>query len=163
VNLAYKMSDFPRMPQCFGFVVPAAEGREIIAGSFSSLKFPGRAPDGFILMRVFMGGVLQRRMMERGDEQLIAAARHEIAALLGVNAAPILTRVARWSDSMPQYAVGHLNLVSEIEQRAAKLSGFALAGAAYRGVGLPDCIRSGEQAADAVWSYLHSTLRQSAA
>ena len=71
--------------------------------------------------------------------------------------------MTRWVDSMPQYAVGHLNLVAEIEQRVAKLDGFALAGAAYRGVGVPDCVHSGEQAAEAVWSWLHSSMRQSAA
>jgi protoporphyrinogen/coproporphyrinogen III oxidase len=163
INLAYNQSDFPRMPQGFGFVVPAAEGRKIIAGSFSSLKFAGRAPGGCVLMRVFLGGVLQKEMMALGDDEMVAAAREEIALLLGVNATPILTRVTRWADSMPQYAVGHLSLVAEIEQRAAKLAGFALAGAAYRGVGIPDCVHSGEQAAEAVWSHLHSSLRQSAA
>ncbi len=163
VNLAYQQSDFPQAPRSFGFVVPAAEGRRIIAGSFSSVKFAGRAPDGCVLMRVFLGGVLQKKMMALGDDEMVATARAEIAALLGVNAAPMLTRVARWVDSMPQYAVGHLTLVGEIQQRAAKLDGFALAGAAYRGVGIPDCVHSGEQAAEAVWSWLHSSVRQSAA
>ncbi|HKD69302.1 MAG TPA: protoporphyrinogen oxidase [Candidatus Binataceae bacterium] len=163
VNLAYRQSDFPRMPQGFGFVVPALERRKIIAGSFSSLKFAGRAPEGCVLMRVFIGGVLHKEMMALSDDEMIAAAREEIAALLGVNAAPILTRVARWGDSMPQYAVGHLDLLAEIEQRAAGLAGFALAGAAYRGVGIPDCVHSGERAAEAVWSYLHSSVSQSAA
>ncbi|HEV3109280.1 MAG TPA: protoporphyrinogen oxidase [Candidatus Binataceae bacterium] len=163
VTLAYQESDFPQTPRSFGFVVPAAERRKIIAGSFSSVKFAGRAPDGCVLMRVFMGGVLQKEVMALGDDEMVATAREEITALLGVNAAPILTRVARWVDSMPQYAVGHLSLVAEIEQRAAKLEGFALAGAAYRGVGVPDCVHSGEQAAEAVWSWLHSSMRQSAA
>jgi protoporphyrinogen/coproporphyrinogen III oxidase len=163
VNLAYKEADFPRMPQGFGFVVPAVEQRKIIAGSFSSLKFAGRAPAGCVLMRVFIGGVLHREMMALDDGEMAATAREEIAALLGVNAAPILTRVARWSDSMPQYALGHLGLVAEIEQCANKLPGLALAGAAYRGVGIPDCVHSGEQAAEAVWSYLHTSVRQSAA
>jgi protoporphyrinogen/coproporphyrinogen III oxidase len=163
VNLAYKESDFPRMPQGFGFVVPAAERRKIIAGSFSSLKFAGRAPAGCLLMRVFMGGVLQKEMMALDDAAMARTAREEIAALLGVHAAPILTRVARWGDSMPQYAVGHLSLAAAIEQRAAKLPGLALAGAAYHGVGVPDCVHSGEQAAESVWSFLHSSVRQSAA
>ncbi len=163
VNLAYHQSDFPRMPPGFGFVVPAAEGRKIIAGSFSSLKYAGRAPQGCVLMRVFVGGVLQKEMMELSDEEMVAVAREEVASLLGVNAPPLLTRVARWADSMPQYAVGHLSLVAEIEQRAGRLPGLVLAGAAYRGVGIPDCVHSGEQAAEAIWSHLHSSLRQSAA
>jgi oxygen-dependent protoporphyrinogen oxidase len=163
VTLAYKESDFPRPPRGFGFVVPAIEGRKIIAGSFSSLKFAGRAPDGHVLMRVFLGGVLQKDIMELDDDEMIATAREEIAVLLGVNAPPSLTRVARWGDSMPQYAVGHLSLISEIERLAANHGGFALAGAAYRGVGMPDCVHSGEQAAESIWAWMHSSVRQSAA
>jgi protoporphyrinogen/coproporphyrinogen III oxidase len=102
-------------------------------------------------------------MMALDDAAMARTAREEIAALLGVHAAPILTRVARWGDSMPQYAVGHLSLAAAIEQRAAKLPGLALAGAAYHGVGVPDCVHSGEQAAESVWSFLHSSVRQSAA
>jgi oxygen-dependent protoporphyrinogen oxidase len=163
VNLAYHESDFPAKPRCFGFVVPAREGRKILAGSFSSLKFARRAPNGCVLTRVFMGGVLQQEMMALGDDQLAATAREELASLLGVKAAPILTRVARWPESMPQYGLGHLDRVCEIEQRSAALPGMTLAGAAYRGVGIPDCVRSGEQAAQTVWTFLHPSLRQSAA
>ena len=138
----------------FGFVVPAIEGRRIIAGSFSSLKFAGRAPHGCVLMRVFLGGALQKRNDGAGRRRDGAAARAEISALLGVSAAPILTRVARWVDSMPQYAVGHMELVAEIEAARQQLAGLQLAGAAYHGVGIPDCVHNGEQAAEAAWSYL---------
>ena len=163
VNLAYRESDFPQIPQSFGFVVPVIEGRRIIAGSFSSLKFAGRAPQGCVLMRVFLGGALQNEMMALDDDAMVSAARAEISALLGVSAAPILTRVARWVDSMPQYALGHMDLVSEIQDRVAAIAGLQLAGAAYHGVGIPDCIHNGEQAAEAAWSYLETTARQSAA
>ncbi len=163
VNLAYRESDFPQMPRSFGFVVPVIEGRRIVAGSFSSLKFAGRAPDGCVLMRVFIGGALQKEMMALSDDEMVAAARAEIGALLGVSAPPILIRVARWVDSMPQYAVGHMALVSEIEERVRTLPGVYLAGAAYHGVGIPDCVHNGEQAAEAAWSYLATAARQSAA
>jgi len=163
VNFAYRKSDFPQIPQSFGFVVPAIEGRRIIAGSFSSLKFAGRAPQGFVLMRVFLGGALQNEMMALDDDAMISAARAEISALLGVSAAPILTRVARWIDSMPQYALGHMDLVTEIQERVAAMAGLQLAGAAYHGVGIPDCVHNGEQAAEAAWAYLETTARQSAA
>ena len=163
VSLAYRESDFPRMPQSFGFVVPAIEGRRIIAGSFSSIKFAGRAPQGCVLMRVFIGGAMQKEMMTLDDDAMVAAARAEVSALLGVSATPLLTRVARWVDSMPQYAVGHMALVSEILERVRSLPGFHLAGAAYHGVGIPDCVHDGEQAAEAAWSYLESTASQSAA
>ena len=154
VNLAYRLSDFPRPPDGFGFVVPAIEQRKIIACTFSSLKFSGRAPEGTILTRVFLGGALQERMMSLGDSEMIAAAREEFQALLGVSAEPILTHVERWPDAMPQYAVGHLGRVAEIERRAAALPGMAIAGSALRGVGVPDCVHSGEQAAEAVLSQM---------
>ena len=85
VNLAYRESDFPQIPHSFGFVVPVIEGRRIIAGSFSSLKFAGRAPQGCVLMRVFLGGALQNEMMALDDDAMVSAARAEIAALLGVS------------------------------------------------------------------------------
>lgn len=156
VNIAYRSADLPRSPEAFGFVVPVKERRKIIACTFSSLKFAHRAPEGTLLMRTFLGGTLQSEMMGLEDAELIAAAREEIAVLLGVRAAPIFTHVQRWPEQMPRYAVGHLERVARIEHRAATLPGLALAGAAYRGVGVPDCIHSGEQAAEAVFDYLQS-------
>ncbi len=147
VIMAFRESDFPTPPQAFGFVVPIIENRKIIAGSFSSLKYEGRAPKGAILARAFAGGVLQTGMMSLADEQIVSAARDEFRELLGVTAAPSVVEVQRWPDSMPQYDVGHLERVGAIEAAAARLPRFFLAGAAYRGVGIPDCIRSGEEAA----------------
>ena len=152
VAMAFRTSDFPRLPRSFGFVVPIVENRRIIAGSFSSLKFAGRAPDGMILARVFIGGALQSEMMALDEDAMITAAREEFAALLGVAAKPALVCVRRWPDSMPQYEVGHLERVAAIEREAAKLEGFELAGAFMRGVGIPDCVRSGEAAAEAVFA-----------
>jgi len=157
VNLAHRMSDFPRPPDGFGFVVPAIERRKIIACTFSSLKFAGRAPEGMMLARVFLGGALQEKMMALSDAEMVAAARDEFKSLLGVNAEPVLAHVERWPDAMPQYAVGHLGRVAEIERRASALPALALAGSALRGVGVPDCIRSGELAAEAVLSQLTSS------
>jgi oxygen-dependent protoporphyrinogen oxidase len=156
VNLAYHVTDFPQPPSAFGFVVPVAEHRRIIAGSFSSLKFAGRAPAGMILVRVFLGGALQAGMLNLNDAEMVAAAREELSSLLGVLAEPALTCVRRWPNSMPQYAVGHLTRVAEIERAAAGIDGFALAGAYLRGVGIPDCIASGERAAENVFSPLVS-------
>jgi protoporphyrinogen/coproporphyrinogen III oxidase len=147
VNLAYRESDFPTPPRTFGFVVPIAERRRIIAGSFSSLKYEGRAPAGWIILRTFVGGVLQTDMMRLGDDEMIAAARDELRQLLGISAQPAIAEVQRWPDAMPQYEVGHLDRVDQIERSAAQLPALVLAGAAYRGVGIPDCVRSGKQAA----------------
>jgi oxygen-dependent protoporphyrinogen oxidase len=148
VNLAFRATDFPALPASFGFVVPAAENRRIIAGSFSSLKFAGRAPEGMILMRVFIGGALDRAMMTLNDAAMIAAARDELQALLRVCAVPRFALVRRWPESMPQYAVGHLERVATIHARAAQIPGLILAGAWLDGVGIPDCVRQGEAAAE---------------
>ncbi|MEA2681536.1 MAG: protoporphyrinogen/coproporphyrinogen oxidase [Candidatus Binataceae bacterium] len=154
VNMAFRTVDFPRPPAAFGFVVPVVERRRIIAGSFSSLKFAGRAPAGMILARAFMGGALQTEMMNLDDAEMIAAAREEFASLLGVTAEPALTCVRRWPDSMPQYAVGHLDRVSKIERAVEGIPGLTLAGAYLRGVGIPDCIASSERAAETTFAQL---------
>jgi oxygen-dependent protoporphyrinogen oxidase len=134
--------------------VPSSERRRIIAGSFSSFKFEGRAPAGAILARAFVGGEMSRDLMRLSDDEMVAAVRDEFRDLLGVSALPLFTQVRRWPDSMPQYEVGHLTRVAEIERAVAEIPFFALAGAAYRGVGIPDCIRSGEAAADVIFAKL---------
>jgi oxygen-dependent protoporphyrinogen oxidase len=154
VNLVYRTTDFAKPPDSFGFVVPIIEGRKIIAGSFSSLKFAGRAPAGMILARVFIGGALQGGMMELDDAEMVAAARDEFRDLFGVTAEPLCTYVRRWPESMPQYLVDHRGRVSEIEKEASQIDNFGLAGAYLRGVGIPDCIAGGESAAEAVLATL---------
>jgi oxygen-dependent protoporphyrinogen oxidase len=156
VNLVFRDVDFPQPPTAFGFVVPVAERRRIIAGSFSSLKFAGRAPAGMTLARVFLGGALQSAMMALSDAEMIAAARDEFACLIGVTAEPALSCVRRWPQSMPQYAVGHLARVDEIERAVGGIPGLGLAGAYLHGVGIPDCIASGERAAERMFSQLTS-------
>src|SRR5258707_4439525 len=97
---------------------------------------------------------MQGARMQLSDDEIAAAVRDEFRALLGVEAAPKFAEVRRWPDSMPQYEVGHLARVAEIERSVAEISAFAIAGAAYRGVGIPDCIRSGENSADAIFAKL---------
>lgn len=149
VCLGVKASQVTRPIDGFGFVVPAIENRRLIAASFASYKFPGRAPDDRLLIRVFVGGALQPEIGELDDDRLIAIAREELRDLVGLEGETDFARVARWPQRMPQYHVGHLDLVESIERRAAEL-GIELAGAAYRGVGVPQCINSGQQAADRV-------------
>lgn len=150
VTLGYDRADVPHPLDGFGFVVPAVERRRLIACSFSSVKYADRAPDGAALLRVFCGGALAAAMAERDDGDLIAAARDELRALLGVTAAPRLVRVHRHARAMPQYEVGHLARLATIDAAVARHPGLALAGNAYRGVGVPDCVRSGETAAERV-------------
>jgi protoporphyrinogen/coproporphyrinogen III oxidase len=156
VNLTWRLVDFPKPPDAFGFVVPSIERRKIIAGSFSSFKFEGRAPEGFVLARVFLGGVMQSDLLKLSDDEMVAAARDEFRDLLGVTAAPGMTEVQRWPAAMPQYVVGHLDRVAQIEEVAAHIPDLFLAGAAYRGVGVPDCVHSGESAAEAAFERLAS-------
>jgi len=137
----------------FGFVVPANEKRRIIACSMASVKFPGRAPEGKVLLRVFVGGAFQPELNGLPDGELRRIVIDELAELIGLAGEPEFCNIARWPGMMPQYHVGHVELINNIEERAAAIPHFALAGNAYRGVGIPFCIRSGEQAAERV---LHS-------
>ena len=132
----------------FGFVVPLVERRRILAGSLASVKFAGRAPDDLVLTRTFLGGACQPELLKWSDVELANAAREELAELLGISQPPGFAEVVRWEGKMPQYHVGHLQLVDQIEERERSWPGLALAGNAYRGVGIPFCIRSGEQAAE---------------
>ncbi len=141
----------------FGFVVPNVERRQIIAASFSNLKFPGRAPSDRLIVRVFMGGALQPELADLPDKQSIAVAIRELGELIGLSGRPEMSMVCRWSRSMPQYHLGHLERVARIESRVAKLHGLELAGNAYHGVGIPQCIHSGEQAAERVAGALAQT------
>lgn len=134
----------------FGLVVPLAEKRRVLSISFSSVKFSGRAPQGSVQFRVFVGGACQPELAELPDEPLRQIVLDELRELLGVEGEPQVCEIFRWPATMPQYHVGHLDRVARIEQRAAALPNFALAGNAYRGVDIPFCIHSGEKAAERI-------------
>ncbi len=155
VTLAYRRNQISHALDGFGFVVPAIERRRILAGSFSSVKFPGRAPDDAVLVRVFVGGACQSELLDLSDDELRALVRDELADLIGAAGEPIFDDVIRWPKAMPQYHLGHQQLVVRIEQAAAAWPHFALAGNAYRGVGIPNCVHSGEQAAERIVAGLH--------
>ncbi len=157
VNLGYRRDDLPRAPDSFGFVVPAREQRKIMACTFSSLKYPERAPADGILLRAFVGGTLQSELFSDDNVTMVQNVRDELAALLSVRAAPLFTRVWRHADSMPQYRVGHDGLIKRIDTALQKFPTLALAGSAYHGVGIADCIRTGEAAAERVVNGLAST------
>ena len=148
VTLGYRRAEVPHPLDGFGFVVPRAEGRALLACTFSSVKYPGRAPEGDVLLRAFVGGALNEAVLELDDATLVMRARDELRQAMGIRAAPVLTRVFRWPKAMPQYHVGHLARVDTIERLVRALPGLDLAGGAYRGVGISDCVRSGEGAAE---------------
>lgn len=147
LNLAYKRADIPHRLDGFGFVVPFIENRSIIACTFSSVKFARRAPEGSVLLRVFVGGALQPEVFELSEAELLKRVRGDLRELLGIEALPLFSELQRWDRSMPQYHVGHLDRVKRINDHVDSLPGLTLAGNAFSGTGLPDCIRSGELAA----------------
>jgi protoporphyrinogen/coproporphyrinogen III oxidase len=150
VSLGLRRDQVAHPLNSFGFVVPAVEKRRILAASFSSIKYPGRAPQGSLLVRVFLGGACQQEMLDLDDETLRRIAWEELAALIGARGRPEFVEVTRWPGCMPQYHVGHLDRVARIEAAAARLPNLALAGSAYRGVGIGHCVASGEEAAERI-------------
>lgn len=154
VSLAYRNRDFPRIPDSFGFVVPAIESRKMMACTFSSLKYPGRAPEGHLLLRAFVGGSLQPDFLHDNDAILERNVRAEIGNLLGVNAEPLLVRIQRHPNAMPQYHVGHQARIQRIESALGKYANLALAGSAYHGVGIADCVHTGEEAAEKLFKQI---------
>ena len=151
VNLAYNRDDIPHRLDGFGFVVPLIEKRSLLACTFSSVKFAGRAPEGRVLLRAFVGGALQPEMFALDEQEMLDRVLKDLRDLLGVQAKPLFSRVAKWPSSMPQYHVGHLDRLKRIEDLARHLLNFALAGNAYTGAGISDCVREGERAAGKIW------------
>ncbi|NDC54701.1 MAG: protoporphyrinogen oxidase, partial [Planctomycetia bacterium] len=150
VSLGYARADVAHPLDAAGVVVPRGAGPRIIAVSFSSAKYPGRAPAGHVLLRSFVGGALDPDAAALDDGPLVELVRRELAAVVGASGAPRLVQVDRWAGAMPQYHVGHLDRVAAIGERLARLPGLAVAGAAYTGVGIPQVIASGRAAAGAV-------------
>lgn len=137
--------------RAFGLVIPHRERRRILAVSFSSRKFPNRAPPGRVLLRTFVGGAMQPELNHLDDEALVQTVREELHSTLGVTGEPDFSIVVRYPRAMPQYTVGHLDRVARIEALTNNHSRLQLAGNAYHGVGVPDAIFSGEQAAERIF------------
>jgi oxygen-dependent protoporphyrinogen oxidase len=148
ISLAYRQADVPRSLDGYGYVIPRREGRAALACTWTSTKFPHRAPEGYALIRVFVGRAGQELPWDEAN--LVTIARDEARLTLGVTSKPLLARVFRWEKAMPQYNLGHPELLQRIEAALEGHPGLALAGNAYRGIGIPDCIRSGELAVDGI-------------
>jgi oxygen-dependent protoporphyrinogen oxidase len=150
VSLGFRRSEVAHPLQGAGFIVPQSEGRRITACSWSSVKFEHRAPDDCVLLRVFIGGALAEDIAEQDEDALVKLAREELQVILGIDANPVVAKAYRWNKANPQYDIGHGERIAEIEQSISCIAGLHLAGAAYHGPGIPDCIQSGREAAHAI-------------
>jgi oxygen-dependent protoporphyrinogen oxidase len=153
INFGYRRAAIKHRLNGFGFVVPLIEKRSLIACTFSNVKFSGRAPDGHVLLRAFAGGALQPEIFALDAQEMARRVEADLRELLEIREDPRFIEVSKWERSMPQYEVGHLDRVNEIEGLVNQLPGVALAGNAYRGAGIPDCIRSGEAAAESLLNH----------
>lgn len=147
LNLAFSRNQVAHPLDGMGFVVPAIEGRSLLACSFSSSKFENRAPEGKVLLRAFVGGAHGGAALGLSGDDLIARVMDELRPLLGIRGEPEAALLATYRDAMAQYRLGHLERVKAIEEGIAALPGIAVAGSAYRGVGIPDCAASAGVAA----------------
>jgi oxygen-dependent protoporphyrinogen oxidase len=152
VNLVFDEANLGRLPDGFGFLVPSSSGRAMLACTFAHRKFLGRTAPGKAVLRAFLGGMRNDALMEEPDNVLVATVRRELSQILGARVIgphiePEIAHVNRWRRSMAQYAVGHQERMSRIKEHVAALPGLKLAGNAYDGIGIPDCIRLGRAAA----------------
>lgn len=154
MSLGYPEAKVPRELDGRGYLIPASEGKKIKACTWTSSKWEGRAPDGYALIRFYLGRYGSTDILANSDQQLLSLAKQELANTLNISAEPDFYRIYRWPNTMPQYNLGHLERLATINQRLTHHKGLFLAGAAYRGVGIPDCIHSGEEAARGIVKYL---------
>jgi protoporphyrinogen/coproporphyrinogen III oxidase len=150
VNLICDGSVRAALPHGFGFLVPRSEGRLLMAATFVHQKFPHRAPENRALLRCFVGSARNSELMELPDDNILSIVQKELSEILGFAIQPLSSRISRWKQAMAQYEVGHMARLERIDSAMKQLPCLALAGNAYRGIGIPDCIRSGSEAAGKV-------------
>ncbi len=148
VTLAYERNVRDQLPRGFGILIPRSSGRRLVAVTFVHNKFPHRAPDDRALIRCFLGGTRDEAVLQLADDEILHIVRAELHEILRISAEPVFTRVFKWKGAMAQYNVGHGDRVESIRKLLAQVPGVALAGNGYSGIGVPDCIRSGYEAAD---------------
>jgi len=154
VTLGFRREGFEHPLDGFGFVIPRAEKRRILACTWTSSKFPHRAPDGHVMLRCFVGGARREALAEQDAGAMLAMVREEIRDIMGIRQEPVMSRVFHYRKSNVQYHVGHAGLIAGIEDALADAPGVYLAGSAYTGIGIPDCIQNGGRAAEKVLEYL---------
>ncbi len=146
LSLGYRRADLGNLPG-FGFLVPRTERNRMVACTVVQNKFSHRVPDDKAVLRCFFGGASDEAVLNESDETIVELAKSELSRIAEINAEPIFQTIARWPRSMAQYTVGHQKRLKEIEQRTAAQPGLHLAGNAYYGIGIPDCVKTGRDAA----------------
>jgi oxygen-dependent protoporphyrinogen oxidase len=152
IYLSYRREDVPHPLDGFGVMIPSSEGRRIDGMTWTSSKWAGRAPSNQVLLRVFFGGPQTRDVLDLNDSDLLAVVSGDLRDLLGIESQPLFQRIFRWREGNPQYDIGHLERVAAIE--AALPPGMIVTGSSYRGVGVPDCVKQGQTAAQQVIEFL---------
>jgi protoporphyrinogen/coproporphyrinogen III oxidase len=147
VNLVYKAEDMPIELDTNGFLVPKVENMNVMASTWTTTKWPGRAPEGFVMLRAFVGGAFHQELASLNDEEMLNLVSADLKKIMGIDAEPTMTNITRWIKSMPQYTLGHPDRLKIINERITAHEGLFLAGASYRGVGVPDCMNNGRNAA----------------
>ncbi len=158
VTLGYYKDQLAKLPPGFGFLVPRSEGTRMLACTFVHNKFPHRAPEGKGILRCFLGGARDEAVLGLTDDEILQTVSRELRDMVKLEGRPIFARVYRWREAMAQYEPGHIARVEQIEKRVAEIPGLALAGNAYHGIGVPDCIRSGKEAANSVAQFIPESL-----
>ena len=154
VAFGYRRDQVAHPMEGTGFVVPRVERSALLAGTWVTSKWPGRAPDGHVLLRGFLGGGRDPQRLDDSDEELIETARDELGELLGISGEPVITRLFRWTRQSPQYEVGHLQRVAAIDDHLASLPGVFLTGSGFRAIGIPDCIADARATASRAAAYI---------
>lgn len=154
VTLGYDQQVRAVLPAGFGFLVPRSEGKRMLACTFVHNKFPHRAPEDRALIRCFLGGSRDEQVLGASDDDILGIVRRELREIIGLSADPLFARVYKWKGAMAQYGVGHLERLDRIERLRNSVPGLFLAGNGYRGIGVPDCVRSGTDAANGALAYV---------
>ncbi|MGH9255703.1 MAG: protoporphyrinogen oxidase, partial [Vicinamibacterales bacterium] len=154
VAFGYRREQIRHPMQGSGFVVPRVERSPLLAATWVTSKWPGRAPDDCALLRAFLGGGRDPHRLDHSDEELVESARQALEDVLDIGGAPLFARLFRWSRQSPQYEVGHLERVAAIERRLASIPGVFVTGSGFRAIGIPDCIADGRQVAIAAAQYV---------
>ena len=156
VTLGYKKEGFSHSLDGFGFVVPRSEGRSILACTWTSSKFPHRAPEGYVMLRCYLGGALQEEIAEKDEETLAALVKKDLQEIMGINETPVFCKVFQNHKSNVQYHVNHSEKIDSIMEDLKNYPGLFLAGSAYRGIGIPDCIQNGNQSVESALEFLNT-------